>query len=464
MSAPAPGGRVQDRADGEARFGPTGWGDYRRLWASSAVSALGDGMRLTALPLLAVSYTTDPQLLALVTVAGTLPLLASPLAGVAADRWNRKRLLVTADLIRFLLIALLGLAVLADVVGLVLICAAALLLGVCEVFFVVTAQSFLPQVVRKDRMTAAYGRQHAAQLVSRDSVGQPLGGLLFAAGMALPFLLDAATFLGGVLLLLAVRPAPAPRAAGPGSAPGWGVMIREGYRYLRGERLLLTLAGMLGFINFFVAGVGAILVLYVLERLGLRPGAYGFFLAAGALGGVLGGTLAARARTRLGLFPAALAGLVLTGGSALVLGLTTVPVLAGAAFLLMTFGAVVYQTLTVSFRQTTVPPGVLGRVNGVYRLFGTGTAPLGALVAGAVAGRFGIRTPFLLAGVGLLLLAVLAWRPVTRMAATEERGERKGEEPPGAPGDVGGKDGGSAADDRADGGPPGTPRPRGEEE
>ncbi|MFJ9810370.1 MFS transporter [Streptomyces sp. NPDC101158] len=425
MSAPAPGDDTRVRTGTDPAFGPQGWGDYRRLWASSAVSALGDGMRLTALPLLAVSYTTDPQLLSLVTVAGTLPLLASPLAGIAADRWNRKRLLVTVDLIRFVLIGLLGLAVLADLVGLVLICAVALLLGVCEVFFVVTAQSFLPQVVRKDRMTAAYGRQHAAQLVCRDSVGQPVGGLLFAVGMALPFVLDAASFLGGVLLLLAVRPAATPRTTASGAAPGWGAMIKDGYRYLRGERLLLTLAGMLGTINFFVAGMSAVLVLYVLDRLGLRPGAYGFFLAAGALGGVLGGTLAARARTRFGLFPAALAGLVLTGASAFLLGITATPVLAGAAFLLMTFGAVIYQTLTVSFRQTAVPPEVLGRVNGVYRLFGTGTAPLGALLAGFVADRFGVRTPFLLAGASLLLLVALAWRPVTGMAAAQERREQE---------------------------------------
>lgn len=426
MSAQASGDDAQVRTVEDQAFGPGGWGDYRRLWASSAVSAFGDGMRLTALPLLAVSYTTDPQLLSLVTVAGTLPLLASPLAGIAADRWNRKRLLITVDLIRFLLVGLLSLAVLADLVGLVLICAIALLLGVCEVFFVVTAQTFLPQVVQKSRMTAAYGRQHAAQLVGRDSVGQPLGGLLFAVGMALPFALDAASFLVGVLLLLTVRPVlPVPGAKPAAGVRGWGAMIGEGYRYLRGDRLLLTLAGMLGTINFFVAGMSAVLVLYVLERLGLRPGAYGFFLAAGALGGVLGGTLAARVRTRFGLFPAALGGLALTGTSAFLLGATTKPVLAGAAFLLMTFGAVIYQTLTVSFRQTAVPQEVLGRVNGVYRLFGTGTAPLGALLAGTVADRFGVRTPFLLAGVSLLLLVAFVWRPVTRMAEAQGEQERQ---------------------------------------
>ncbi|MET7639870.1 MFS transporter [Streptomyces sp. NPDC005438] len=421
MSPPAAGDDTRPPATEDDAFGPQGWGDYRRLWSSSAVSALGDGMRLTALPLLAVTYTTNPQLLALVTVAGTLPLLASPLAGIAADRWDRKRLLVTVDLTRFVLVGLLSLAVLADSVGLPLICAVAFLLGVCEVFFVVTAQSFLPQVVHRRRMTAAYGRQHAAQLVCRDSVGQPLGGVLFGVGMALPFALDAAGFLLGVLLLLTVRPVVAEGTGRP--TAGWGAMMREGYRYLRGDRLLLALAGMLGTINFFVAGVSAILVLYALEGLGLRPEAYGFFLAAGALGGVLGGTLAARVRARFGLFPTALGGLALTGTSALLLGTTTVPALAGAAFLLMSFGAVIYQTLTVSFRQTTVPPEVLGRVNGVYRLFGTGTAPLGALLAGTVADRFGVRTPFLLAGVSLLTLAVCAWRPVNRMGSAQEQPE-----------------------------------------
>ena len=399
-----------------------GWGDYPRLWTASATSSLGDGVRMTALPLLAVSYTTNPVALALVTAAGTLPMLLSPLAGVAADRWDRRSLLVRVDLGRFLLVALLALAVFTKLASLPLICVVALLLGLGETLFVITSQTFLPQVVHTTRIASAYGRLQAAQVVCRDTLGQPLGGLLFAASMALPFLVDGVSFLVGVALLVTVRVL-TPAKAKPGGGAGWGAMVKEGVRYLRGDKLLLTLALMLGYINFFFVGVSAILVLYVLQRLGLDKTAFGFFLAAGALGGVLGGVLGSKLRDRFGVFPAALTSLGVAGACVLLMGLTRQPVLAAAAFGVFSFGIMVYQVLTVSFRQATVPSAVLGRINGVYRLLGTGTAPIGALVGGGIAAGLGVQVPLLVAGAALLLLALAVAAPVIRMSA--QRGEHE---------------------------------------
>jgi MFS family permease len=402
---------------GDEGFGPKGWGGYPWLWTATAVSSFGDGVRLTALPLLAVTYTRDPALLALVTVAGLLPMLLSPLAGVAADRWPRRMVIINADLARLLLVGGLAVAVVGGFAGFWLVCAVALLLGVGEVLFTVTSQTFLPEVVHPTRMTSAYGRQYAAQVVFRETVGQPVGGLLFAVGAAVPFVVDAASFLVGVLLLTAVRTAAPEPAGDAGPKPRWAQMVRQGYRYLRDDRLLLLLAGMLGYLNFFIAGASALMVVYVLDWLRLDREAFGFFLAAGAIGGVLGGLLGARLQRRLGLFPAALSGLLLTGVSFLLLGIVRDPVAAAVVFLVMTFGGVVYQTLTVSFRQTTVPRAVLGRVNGAYRLIGTGPAPVGALVAGLIARQFGVQVPFLIGGAAVLLLLAVAARPVLRLGA-----------------------------------------------
>lgn len=400
-------------------------GAFGRLWASTAVSALGDGVRLTALPLLAVSLTSDPLLISLVTVANWLPLLLAPLAGVWADLADRRTLLIGVDLVRAAAVLVLALTVAAGMVNLPVVCAVAAVLGLGETVHTVASQSFLPMVVDTSRLAAANGRLHVAQLVFRDSAGQPLGSLAFVAGAGLPFLIDGVSFLAGVVLLCTV-----PRSAGkqgpaagtgPGAAPRWRTMILDGARLLRADRLLVTLAVMLGTLNFFMAVTGTLEVLYVVRWLGLPEAVFGVFLAVGAIGGVAGGLLNARLADRFGTFPAALGGMVLMGLAMLLTGLVRHTVVAAAGFAVMALGAAVYQALTVSFRQATTPPDQLGRLNGVYRLIGTGTIPLGALAGGALAKLVEVNVPYVAAGAGVLLLAVLVTRPVLRMGAAQRR-------------------------------------------
>ncbi|MEU5690774.1 MFS transporter [Actinosynnema sp. NPDC020468] len=397
----------------EVVFGAGGWGGYRRLWTASALSSLGDGVRLTALPLLVLSYTREPLLLAAVTVAGTLPMLISPLAGVAADRWPRKLVLVWVDVARFLLVGALGVAVWTGVANLAVVGVITLLLGVGEVLFAVTSQSILPQVVHPSRLAAGAGRLFAAQTVFRDTVGQLCGGVLFAAAVALPFLVDAASFAVGVVLMASLRTVVPPEPTDT-DHPGWSAMLREGVRHLRDDRLLTVLAVMLGAVVFFGCAATVVTVLYLVDRVGVPLGAYGLFLVVSALGALLGGTQAARLAGRFGTFPTALAGLGVAAGACLLVGLTTDVVAVGVLFLLMGAGSVTHVSLTVAFRQATVPARVLGRVNGVYLLLGTGTAPLGALFGGALAHYFDLRTPFLVGGAAQLLMLLASWRWIVR--------------------------------------------------
>lgn len=397
-----------------------------RLLTAAGVSALGDGVRMTALPLLAVTYTNNPALISLLTAAGTIPTLLSPLAGAAADRWPCRALMIRVDLLRAVLVGLLALAVFTNVANLALLCVVAFVLGLGEVLFVITAQSFLPEVVPTARLASVNGRLQAVQLVFQDSVGQPLGGLLFAVALALPFVVDGISFVLGVLLLATVRLLVAEEPTADNSArPRWSEMIRAGFEYLRGDRLLFLLAFMLGIINFWIVGVSAVFVLYVLHVLGLNKIAYGFFLALGAIGGLLGGIAAGWLRDHFGLFPTVVGALVLDGLSCLLMGLVHETVTAAVGFFVLNIGGVVYQALTVTFRQTSVDKGMLGRVNGVYRLIGTGPAALGAIAAGGLADGLGIAAPFWLAGIALLLLAALTGGPLLRMGAAADPGPRK---------------------------------------
>ncbi len=396
-----------------------GWGPFTRLWLANAVSSFGDGVRYTALPLLAVTLTTDPFRLSLVTVAMALPLLFSPIAGVLADSVDRRRLLITVDASRAIVVVALALMVLTHTVNLGVVCVAAALLGLGEAVFMVASQSFLPEVAPAPRLTKANGRLHVAQLIFRDSAGMPAGGVLFVGFAALPFLLDGASFFIGVLLLATIGT----RTALPkrdGARPKWSQMVAEGARYLRDDHLLATLAVMLGVANFFVTAMGAVEVLYVVQWLALPASVFGVFLVAGALGGIAGGLSSARIAARAGTFPSALFCLGLAGIAGLVMGLVAQPIVAALCLAVFGFGTAVYQTLTVSFRQASAPPELLGRINGVYRLLGTGVSPLGALAAGALASVAGIQMPYVVAGAGILLLVIVAAGPVLRMASSRE--------------------------------------------
>ncbi len=398
-----------------------GWGTFPWLWCATAISALGDGVRLTAMPLLALSLTSEPVLISLVSAANWAPLLLSPIAGALADRYDRRALLIGIDLIRGLAVTLLAVCVIAHMVNLAVICLAAFLFGLGETTFTVTYLSFLPEVVAKYRIASANGRLQAAQVVFRDSIGQPLGSACFVVIAAVPFFIDGVSFFGGVLLLLAVTTAGRPRAAATAGPPEtFRAILAGGFRYLRAERLQLLLAVMLGVLNLFAATVETLQALYIVKALGLPEKVFGLFLVAGALGGLAGALLSSRLRTRLGLFPAALVGLVMIGSSCLLLGLSEQPVLAAVAFAGIHFGISVYQTLTLSFRQSSVPGEIFGRVVGACRLIGTGTIPIGALLAGALAQLFGIGIPFLVSGIGILLLAVMTVRPLLREGDTVE--------------------------------------------
>nr|WP_240449317.1 MFS transporter [Streptomyces harenosi] len=382
---------------------------------------MGDGVRLTALPLVAVSLTDDPLLISLVTVANWLPLLLSPLAGALADVADRRTLLVGIDVARAVVVLLLALSVATGTADLVIVCVAAAALGLGETVYVVAAQSFLPAVVDTSRLAAANGRLHIAQLVFRDSAGQPLGSLVYVAAASLPFLIDGVSFLLGAALLAAIAPRAGSPAAGRAdarpAAPRWRTLVADGARLVRSDRLLMSLAGMLGALNFFMGAIGALEVLYVVQWLGLPKGAFGVFLAVGALGGVAGGLLNARLSRAFGLFPTALASMALVGAATLLTGVVRQPLVAAASFAALSLGAAVYQSLTVSFRQAATAPEKLGRVNGFYRLVGTGTIPLGALAGGALAKPMQVNVPFVVAGAGILLLAAVTTRPVLRMAA-----------------------------------------------
>ncbi len=398
--------------------------NYRLLFTASAVSNLGDGISALAFPWLATLITRDPMLIALVAAATRLPwfLFAIP-AGVITDRHNRQRLMVQADMLRLLLTV--------GVVGLILsgptlplpamaeqahamifgLCAAAFLLGSAEVIRDNAAQTALPSIVSKTDLETANGQMWSIEQIMGQFVGPPLAGLLIALSVPLPFAVDAVTFAlaAWCVWLIAMPPRTAPKMPN-----GFWPQMREGIVWIYAHKLILRLAIMLGLLNMLNMIGLTVLVLFSQEVLGLAAAGHGLLLTAGAAGGVIGGLIAPRIISRIGANASVKIALLIFPLPYLVISMTSNVFVVAIALFVEMLAALLWNVVTVSLRQRTIPDKLLGRVNSIYRFFGWGTMPIGALIGGALVAIFepdlgresALRLPFLVGGLGAVTLLI----------------------------------------------------------
>ena len=435
---------VTDTASTSARTGldPKRLGpNYFKLFWASTISNLGDGIGIIAYPWLASAITRDPLLISLVVVVQRLPWLLSSLpAGVITDRHDRRRLMVTSNVIRAVVTVGIATIVLArqdalpspDVVSdaatvittdtalYLLILLSTLLLGIAEVLYDNSAQTFLPAIVHADNLEKANGRMWSAELVANTFAGPPLAALLIAVSFALPFYADAATFAASAVLIALIHPAGRSRsgvaATGPPPTTTWRTELAEGFRWLWRHDLLRALAVTLGLLNLIGTLSTATFVLYGQEVLDTSPTEFAILGTGGAVGGIIGGWTASGVARRIGAGPSLALTLVGGGILSIAIGLMswwpTVWLLM-AAFL---FVGTLWNVITVSFRQSVIPDHLLGRVNSVYRFFAWGMMPIGAVLGGLIvmtvdqfaSREVALRMPWLIAGVMSLLLFVVA--------------------------------------------------------
>jgi len=390
--------------------------NYWRVWSSSAASNLADGIFWIAFPLLAIQLTNEPVLIAGVTVVGRLPWLVFVLfAGALADRLDRRRTMISVAALRTIVSAVMAVGVFTGVVGLPLLYATALLLGIAETLFDTAAQSIMPSVVDKERLSVANSRLYAVELTTNQFVGPPLGGLLASIAIGLAFAGSALAYVVGVVALSFVvgnfKPQRSPEAAKRSILGD----IRDGLDYLFHHRLLRTLALMVGVMNLASSAVFAIFVLFAVQPgpMGLSAFGFGVLTSALAIGSLVGSFATPALERRLGRARLLLVSVFASGFSLVVPGLTAVPWIVGAAFALSGVFMIAWNIVTVSLRQRIVPDQLLGRLNASYRLLAWGTQPIGALLGGILAQAFGLQVTFVLAGVSTLVLLPLFLTIVT---------------------------------------------------
>jgi hypothetical protein len=246
--------------------------DFVLLMSGRLLSGMGSGMTNIAYPLLVLATTHSPAKAGLVAflAALTRPLLGLP-AGLAADRWNRKRLMIGADAVRALAIGALVATILAHRLAFWQIALVAFVEGVGGVLFLAAQPGAVRSVVPASQMPAAVnvltGRSAAVQVAS-----PPLGGALFQIGRAVPFLVDVCSYAASFLSLALMR-TPFQETRERDTAP-LRVRFAEGFRFLWSRPFLRATALLWGFGNF--TGPGVFLVLVVVgRRQGLTGGEIG---------------------------------------------------------------------------------------------------------------------------------------------------------------------------------------------
>ncbi|WP_166351729.1 MFS transporter [Phytoactinopolyspora limicola] len=393
------------------------------LWAASGISNLGDGVLLIGGPLLAVTVTRSPFLVSIVTAAVWLPWLLFALpAGALADRLDRRRVMMVASWSRAVGLAAVAVLVARGELNLPVLYAAALLVGVAEVFSDTSAQSILPMMVPRSRLGDANGRLIAAQTVSNHFLGAPLAGVLVGVAAASVFGAAGLCYALAGLLLLRVR---GRYRVDVVSTRPMRTDIAAGLRYLWDHRLLRSLAVSSGLINLGSNAYFAVFVLWVVgeeSRMGLTAAQYGLMASALGVGAVVGSLLVERVVRRLGAAQTLLTAL------ATMCSVMAVPVLAPEprvlfpAALLIGAASAGVNVIVVSMRQRLVPDILLGRVNASYRMIGMGGIPVGALGGGALGSIAGLPVVFG-AAIALFVVAVIVvvFRVSPKALAAAER-------------------------------------------
>lgn len=388
---------------------------YWRLFTSSTISNLGDGVVVAAAPLLAISLTDDSRLIASISFAAMLPWLVLSLpAGVYLDRHDRQKIMFRANLVRGIIFALIAIGAATKSINIYLLIIATAIAGVCELFFDMSSQAILPAIVDQESLEVANSRLYISQIISNGFIGLPFGAWIFVIAIGAPFGINAIALILAGLLIRSIRIDLEPKAETPTNS--FGADLKEGLAWLWKHDLLRTLAIMLGIANMCGMFAQAVFVKFARDELGLGARGFGILLAAISVGSILGGLIGERVCKKLGATAAIILSYIVFAVSDVVPGV--IPKIWSVALsgIIMAIAGTTWNVITVSMRQRLIPAELFGRVNSVYRFIGTGSTAFGAIIGGQIAYSFGLRATYLASG-AVLLVALITLGPIFLRAA-----------------------------------------------
>jgi MFS transporter len=387
--------------------------DFGLLLAGQLLSTFGTQLTAIAYPLLVLAVTGSPAKAGVVAFARLVPFAAfGLLAGVAADRWDRKRLMIAADAVRAVAVASLGAAILLDRAAFWQMVLVAFVEGAGATFFGPAQAGALRGVVPRRQLPAAFGAQEARASAVR-LAGPPLGGALFGLGRAVPFVVDAVSYAFSILSLLLMRtPFQEPREGG---VTRLREQLAEGFRFLWHNPFLRTCAFLYGLGNFTIPGV-LFVILVAGRQQGLSGGEIGLLLAAFGACTFVGSLASPLFRRTLSVRAILLLEFWTGLGTVLFLVWPNVYVLT-ASVLPQAVSLPVTDSVVNGYRVAITPDRLLGRVESVRSNIALLVAPLGPLTSGLLLGAVSARATiacFLAITIALALWGTLS--PAIRQA------------------------------------------------
>ena len=381
--------------------------DFRLLWTGQAVSLMGDGIYLVAIAWLVYDISNEPGALALVGFAWTLPqVLGLLVAGVLSDRFERRRLLVIADLLRFASIFVIAVLALTESAELWHLIVLVVFYGLGEALFQPAFTAIVPDVVPREELLQANALKELMEPLGLRFAGPAVGGALIALfDVGIAFLVDAVTFEVSAVAVSLMTRQPPPREE-PGSMRR---DLLEGFAYVRAHAWLwATLVGAALFL-LLTFGPFEVLLPYIIRNdLDGDAQTFGLVLAAGGLGSILAALILSRTgvprRYVTFMWGAWCVGDVLVVLMAVAGAAWQLCLIALVSFGLGTLGMMVWNTMM----NTLVPAEMLGRVSSFDWFVSTGLIPLSFAVTGPVAELLGARTTLAVSGLlGALTLVFL---------------------------------------------------------
>ena len=391
--------------------------DYALLTGGSLISLLGDGFFFVALAWQVYEISNVPTALSLVGLAWTLPLvLFVLLGGVFSDRYDRRWLMVGADLVRAAAIGLIGLLSVMGVLELWHVVALIAFVGLGDAFFNPASTAIVPDLLPDDQLPEANALQGLLRPLAVRLIGPALGGLVVAGvGSGTAFLIDAASFLASAGAVVAISTRPRHEVTDHGVRQTLRE-VREGLAFVRATPWIWAtlLSAMLSLLVWI--GPQEVLLPYLVKnRLTLGPDALGGIFAVGGVGAILMAiTIGQLGQPRLRItimFLSWSIGVLLIAGYGLMTELWHAMLLSALGAALFELGQIIWTTLL----QQLVPRELLGRVSSLDWLVSVGLVPVSFALTGPVAGAIGPEWTMVAAGtVGAVLMGALLFAPGVR--------------------------------------------------
>jgi MFS family permease len=386
---------------------------FNRLWASSLVSNLADGVLMAAAPLIAISLTDSTVLISITGAMVMLPwlLFAIPI-GAMVDRVDRRYILATSNAIRSAVVGAVALAIATDRLTIYWLIAAAFVIGVCEVANDTTAQSLIPQILDEEHYEKGNSRLQISETVVQGFVGAPLSGFLYALAIYLPFFVNSIGYAVAAILALSIPIHYLQEVRKESSdleKPGFVADIKFGIKYLYNHITLRRLVLTTATIGVCYSMGTATIALFIIKELELSPKYFGVVLSIQGVGALLGAIVAPKASKKFGRSIMMTLGIVLSSVVLLLQGFSPNIYVFVALATFGGFAIAQWNILLMATYQTVIPNHLYGRIHGTRRTLVWGLMPIGSVLGGVLA-QYGLRIPLYVGGFIATIIALLSIR------------------------------------------------------